>query len=59
MNIKDRKNFNYTKLRLTDSYQCESENEEEQRTSTKFNKKATEKPTRTDVKEFNKQIIKK
>ena len=29
LNTKDRKNFNYIKLRLTDDYQYESENEEE------------------------------
>ena len=39
LNRKDSKNFDYKKLRLTDDYQYESENEEEQQTSKKFNKK--------------------
>ena len=49
----------YTKLRLTDDYQHESENEQEQ-TSKKSNKNEfPKKPTKTDVKEFNELIIKK
>ena len=60
LDTKDRKNFNYTKLRLTDDYQYESENEEEQQTSKKFNKKEPpKKPTETDVNEFTELIIKK
>ena len=60
MNIKSKKEFDYTKLRLTDDYQYQSENEEEQQTSKKFNKKEPPiKPTKTDVDELNELIIKK
>ena len=60
LNTKDRKNFNYIKLRLTDDYQYESENEEEQRTSKKFKKKEPlKKPTQSDANELNELIIKK
>ena len=55
----ERKNFNYTKLKLTDDYQYKSEEEQEQ-TSKKPNKKEPpKKPTKTDVNEFNELIIKK
>ena len=58
MDTKDKKNFNYTKLRLTDDYQHESE-EEQKQTSKKFGKKEPpKKPTKTDVKELNELIIK-
>ena len=47
-------------MRLTDYYQYGSENEEEQQTSEKFNKKEPpDKPTQTDVNEFIELIIKK
>ena len=59
LNTKNRKNFDYTKLRLTDDYQYKSENEEKQQTSKKFNKKEPpKKPTKTDVNELNELIIK-
>ena len=59
LNTKNRKNSDYTKLRLTDDYQYKSENEEEQQTSKKFNKKEPlKKPTKTDVNELNELIIK-
>ena len=46
-------------MRLTDDYQYESEEKQEQ-TSKKSNKKERpKKPTKTDVKEFNGLIIKK
>ena len=55
----ERKNFNYTKLKLTDDYQYKSEEEQEQ-TSKKPNKKEPpKKPTKTDVNELNELIIKK
>ena len=50
LNKKDRKNFDYKKLRLTD-YQYESENEEEQQSG--------KKPTKTDVHEMYELIIRK
>ena len=40
LNKKDIKKFNYTKLRLTNDYQCESK-EEEKQTDKKPNKKKT------------------
>ena len=59
LNTKNRKNFDYTKLRVTDDYQHKSVNEEEQQTSKKFNKKEPpKKPTKTDVNELNELIIK-
>ena len=59
LNRKNKKNFDYTKLRLTNDYQYESENEEEQQTSKKFNKKEPPiKPTKTDVNELNELIVK-
>ena len=60
MDRKDKK-FNYTKLRLTDDYQYESENKEKQeQISKKSNKKEPpKKPKKTDVKELNELIIKK
>ena len=46
-------------MRLTNDYQFESENEEEQQASKKFNEKEPPvKPTKTDVNEFNELIIK-
>ena len=46
LNRKDTENFDYKILRLTDNYQYVSENEEEQQTSKKFNKKESlKKPT--------------
>ena len=47
-------------MRLIDDYQYVSENEEEQWTSKKSNKKEPpKKPTKTDVNELNELIIKK
>ena len=52
LSAEDRKEFHYKKLRLTDDYQYWSENEEEQQTSEKFDKKEPPiKPTKTDVNE--------
>ena len=59
MDTKDRKIFNYTKLRLTDDYQCESEEEQEQISKKSNKKEPPKKPGKTDVKEFNELIIKK
>ena len=54
-----RKMIDYKKLRLINDYQYKSENEEEQQTSKKFNKKEPpEKPTKTDISEFSKLIAK-
>ena len=52
LSAEDRKEFDYKKLRLTDDYQYWSENEEEQQTSEKFDKKEPPiKPIKTDVNE--------
>ena len=52
LSTKDKKSLYYTKLRLTDDYHCESENEEEQQISKKFNKKEPlKKPTEADMNE--------
>ena len=51
LNTKDRRYFDYKKLRPTDDYQYVSENEEEQQTS--------KKPTKTDVNKFNERITEK
>ena len=56
LNTKNKKYFDYTKLWLTNDYQYKSENEEEQQTSKKFNKK--ELPIKTDANELNELIIK-
>ena len=59
LNKKNRKHFDYKTLRLTNDYQYMSQNEEEQQTSKKFNKKEPpKKPTKTDVNELNELIIK-
>ena len=58
LNIKDTKKFNYTKLRLANDYEYESEKEEQ----TKKQPDKTEspkKPTRTDAKEFSEIIARK
>ena len=56
MDTKNRKKFDYKKLRLTDDYLHPSE--EEQQTSKKFNKKEPpKKPTQTDIDEFTEFII--
>ena len=49
LNRKDIKKFDYTKLRLTDDYLCESEEEKKQ---------ADEKATEDNVEEFNDLIVK-
>ena len=49
LNTKNRKKFDYKKLRLTDDYQYESEEEEQQQTS---KKEPPMKPTKTDVNEM-------
>ena len=54
MNRKDRKNFDYKKLKFTDYFQYESENEEEQTSEKEPSKKAT----KNDVNELNELIIK-
>ena len=57
LNTKDTKKFGYTKLRLTEDY--ESESYEEKQTRKKPDKKEPpKKPTSTDMKEFNKLVIK-
>ena len=57
LDTKNRKKFDYKKLRLTDNYLYLSE--EEQLTSKEFNKKESpKKPTKTDFDELNDQIIK-
>ena len=57
LNTKDTKKFGYTKLRLTEDY--ESESDEEKQTRKKPDKKEPpKKPTSTDMKEFNKLVIK-
>ena len=56
LNSRDRKKFNYKKLRLTD----ESEEEREQQTSRKPDKKERpKKTTKNDLNKFNKCVIKK
>ena len=60
LNPRDRKKFNYKKLRLTDDYQYESEEEREQQTSRKPDKKERpKKTTKNDLNKFNKCVIKK
>ena len=57
LNTKDTKKFDYTKLRLTDDYEYESE--EEEQTSKKPDKNhPPKKPTSIEVKQFNKLITK-
>ena len=57
LNTKDTKKFGYTKLRLTEDY--ESESDKEKQTRKKPDKKEPpKKPTSTDMKEFNKLVIK-
>ena len=52
---KDTKKFDYKKLRLSDDYQYESEEETEQQTSRKPDKnESPKKPTKTDLGDFNK-----
>ena len=57
LNTEETKKFDYTKLRLTGDYENKSE-EEEQTRKEPDNKEQPKKPTSTDVKEFNKLIIK-
>ena len=57
LNTKDTKKFGYKKLRFTEDY--ESESEEEKQTRKKPDKKEPpKKPTSTDMKKFNKLVIK-
>ena len=58
MNTKDTKKFNYKKLRLTDDYQYESEEEKEQTSKRSDKKEPPKKPTKTDVRELNEFITK-
>ena len=58
LNTKDTKKFNYTKLRLTDDYQYESEEEKEQTNKKSDIKEPPENPTKTDMRELNKFITK-
>ena len=46
LDTKDRKNFNYTKLRLTDDYQYKSEEEQEQTIKKSNKKEPPKKPTK-------------
>ena len=58
MNEKDTKKFDYTKLRLSNDYEYESEKEEKE-TDNKPNKKKTpKKPTENSVKELSKKVNK-
>ena len=60
LNSRDRKKINYKKLRLTDDYQYESEEEREQQTSRKPDKKERpKKATKDHLNKFNKCVIKK
>ena len=62
LNTKDKKNFYYKKLRLTDDYQYESQEEEEneQQTSKKPDKKEPlKKPTKDNVSKFNEWVNEK
>ena len=60
LNLRDRKNFNYKKLRLTDYYQYESEEEREQETSKNPDKKELpKKTTKDDLRKFNEWVNKK
>ena len=60
LNLRYRKNFNYKTLRLTDDYQYESEEEREQQTSKKPDKKELrKKPTKDDLIKFNEWVNKK
>ena len=57
---KDTNKFDYKKLRLTDDYQYESEEEKEQQTSRKLDQKGPpKKPTKTDLSLMNGLIKKK
>ena len=60
LNSRDRKILTTRKLILTDDYQYESEEEREQQTSKKPDKKELpKKPTKDDLKKFNEWLIKK
>ena len=60
LNSRDRKIFNYQKLRLAEYYQYESEEEREQQTSKKPDKKELpKKPTKDDSRKFNEWVNKK
>ena len=48
LNTKDTKKFNYKKLRLTDDYQYEFEEEKEQTSKKSDNKEPPKKPTKDD-----------
>ena len=52
------KKFDYKKLRLTDNYKCESEEEEKQIDKKPDKKEPPKKPTEYDVKELSKLINK-
>ena len=58
LNAKDTKKFNYKKLRVTDDYQYDSEEEKEQTSKNSDKKELLKKPTKTDVRELNEFIIK-
>ena len=60
LNTKDTKKNDYKKLRLTDDYQYESEEEKEQHTSKEPDKKETpKKQTKSDLSKINKWVKKK
>ena len=61
LNTKDKKHFYYKKLRLTDDYQYQSqEKENEQQTSKKPDKKEPlKKPTKDNVSKFNEWVNEK
>ena len=60
LNLRDWKNFNYKKLRLTDDYQYESEEDREQQTSKNPDKKELhKKTTKDDLRKFNEWVNKK
>ena len=59
LNTKDTKKYEYIKLRLTDDYQYESEEEKEQQASKKLGKKEPiKKPTKYDCKELDTLVTK-
>ena len=60
LNLRDWKNFNYKKLRLTDDYQYESEEDREQQTSKNPDKKELhKKTTKDDLRKSNEWVNKK
>ena len=58
LNAKDTKKINYKKLKLTDDYQYESEEEKGQTHKISDKKEPPKKPTKTDVRGLNELITK-